>query len=117
MNEMIKIRQKPGDSFWEIDQRFKHLKGKLKYSITDMQHSQLFVNSLLPHLKYPLRQQKFQTQAKALQATLQLEENQYQQIDLAIEELKEDMKNLTFQLNRNKGKEKREVVWCMLCMK
>jgi hypothetical protein len=44
-----------------IDQRFKRLKGKLKYLMTDMQHRHLFVNSLLPHLKYPLRQQKFQT--------------------------------------------------------
>jgi hypothetical protein len=115
MNEMIEIRKKPGESVWEIDQRFKHLKGKLKYSITDMQHRKLFVNSLLPHLKYPLRQQKFQNQAEALQAALQLEENQYQQTDPTIEELKEDLKNLTFQLNQNKGKEKREVVWCTLC--
>jgi hypothetical protein len=69
MNEMIEIRKKPGESVWEIDQRFKHLKGKLKYSITDMQHRHLFVNSLLPHLKYPLRQQKFQNQAEALQGS------------------------------------------------
>jgi hypothetical protein len=55
MNEMIEIRQKPGESVWEIDQRFKRLKGKLRYAMTDMQHRHLFVNSLLPHLKYPLR--------------------------------------------------------------
>jgi hypothetical protein len=55
MNEMIEIRKKPGESVWKIDQRFKHLKGKLKYEITDMQHRHLFVNSMLPHLKYPLR--------------------------------------------------------------
>jgi hypothetical protein len=36
MNEMIEIRKKPGESIWEIDQRFKRLKGKLKYAITDM---------------------------------------------------------------------------------
>jgi hypothetical protein len=78
MNEMIKIRKKRGESVWEIDQRFKQLKGKLKYLMIDMQHRHLFVNSLLPHLKYPLRQQNFQKQAEALQATLQLEENQYQ---------------------------------------
>jgi hypothetical protein len=70
MNEMIEIRKKKkkkiGEYVWEIDQRFKHLKGKLKYAITDMQHRHLFVNSLLPHLKYSLRQQKFQTQAEAL---------------------------------------------------
>jgi hypothetical protein len=40
MNEMIEIRQKPGESVWEIYHRFKHLKGNLKYSITDMQHIQ-----------------------------------------------------------------------------
>jgi hypothetical protein len=106
MNEMIEIRQKPGESVWEIDQRFKRLKGKLKYLMTEMQHRHLFVNSLLPHLKYPLRQQKFQMQVEALQAALQLEENQYQQMDPAIEELKEDLKNLTFQLNQNKNKDK-----------
>jgi hypothetical protein len=37
--------------------------------MNDMHHGNLFVNSLLPHLKYPLRQQKFQTQAEALQAS------------------------------------------------
>jgi hypothetical protein len=36
MNEMIEIRKNLGDFVWEIDQRFKHLKGKLKYSMTDM---------------------------------------------------------------------------------
>jgi hypothetical protein len=66
MNKMIEIRQKLGESVWKIDKIFKRLKGKLKYLMTDMQHRHLFVNSLLPHLKYPLRQRKFQTQAEAL---------------------------------------------------
>jgi hypothetical protein len=52
------------------------MKGKLKYAIIDMQHRHLFVNFLLPHLKYPLRQHKFQTQAETLHEALQLEENQ-----------------------------------------
>jgi hypothetical protein len=34
--------------------------------MTDMQHRHLFVNSLLPHLKYLLQRQKFQTQVEAL---------------------------------------------------
>jgi hypothetical protein len=56
MNEMIEIKKKPGELVWEVYQKFKILKGKLKYPITDMQHRHLFVNSLFPHLKYPLRQ-------------------------------------------------------------
>jgi hypothetical protein len=59
MNEMIEIRLKPGESVWDIDQSFKRLKGKLKYLMTDMQHKYMYVNSLLPHLKYTLRQHKF----------------------------------------------------------
>jgi hypothetical protein len=54
MNEMIEVRKKPSDYVWEIDQWFKCLKGKLKYAITDMKHRHLFVNLLLPHLKYQL---------------------------------------------------------------
>jgi hypothetical protein len=115
MNEMIDIRHKLGESVWEIDHRFKRLNGKMKYVMIDMQHMHMFVNSLLPHLKYLLRKNKFQTQAEALQVALQLEGNQYQKTDLAIEELKEDLKNLTFQLNQNKSKDKREVVWCTTC--
>ena len=66
MNEMIEVRQKPGESVWDIDHKFKTLKGKMKYPISDMQHRQLFINYLLPHFKYPLRQQKFQTQVEEL---------------------------------------------------
>jgi hypothetical protein len=29
--------------------------------------------------------------------------------------MKEDLKNLTFKLNQNKGKDKRELVWCTTC--
>jgi hypothetical protein len=50
-----------------------------------------------------------------IQEALQLEENQYEKTYLSIEELKEYLKSLTFQLNQNKGKEKREVVWCTTC--
>jgi hypothetical protein len=66
MNEIIEIRQKPEESIWEIEKVFKQLKGKIKYVMTDMQHRHLFINLLLPHLKYPLRQKKFQMQAKPL---------------------------------------------------
>jgi hypothetical protein len=68
----------------------------MKYVVIDMKHRHMFFNSLLPHLKYPLQQQNFQRQEKALQEALQMEENQYNNIYPAIEELKEDLKNLKF---------------------
>jgi hypothetical protein len=36
-------------------------------------------------------------------------------MDITIEELKEDLKNLTIQLNQNKNKYKREAIWCTTC--
>ena len=61
MNEMIEIKLNLGELVWEVDKKFKRLKGKLKYPIMDMQYKQLFINSLFPHFKYPLRQKKFET--------------------------------------------------------
>jgi hypothetical protein len=55
MNETIEIKQKPGESIREVEKKFKRLKGKFKYHITSMKHRNLLVNSLLPHLRYPLR--------------------------------------------------------------
>ena len=77
MNEMIEVRQKPREYVWDIDQKFKTLKGKLKCPISSMQHKHVFINSMLAHFKCPFRQQKFQTQEETLQETMQLEENQY----------------------------------------
>jgi hypothetical protein len=70
MNEMTEIKKNPQELVWEVDKKFKILKGKLKFPIIVMQHRNLFVNYLFPHLKYPLRQQKFQNQVEAMQATL-----------------------------------------------
>jgi hypothetical protein len=69
MNDMIEINKNLGESVWEVDHKFKRLKGKLNFTIIDMQHRNLFVNSLLAHLRYPLRQKKFQSQDEALQAS------------------------------------------------
>jgi hypothetical protein len=49
-----------------------------------------------------------------LKETLKLEENKYKHTDPTVEEMREDLKNLTFQLNQNEGKKKREYVWCTL---
>jgi hypothetical protein len=61
-----------------------------------MQHRNLFINLVFAHPKYPLKQQKFHTQAEALQEALKLEENQYKHTDLVLEKLRADLKNLTF---------------------
>jgi hypothetical protein len=36
MNEITEIKEKPGELVWAVDQKFKILKGKLKYLIIDV---------------------------------------------------------------------------------
>jgi hypothetical protein len=36
MNEMIEIKQKPGELVWEVDQKLKRIKDNLKYLIIGM---------------------------------------------------------------------------------
>jgi hypothetical protein len=51
----------------------------------------------------------------SLQGAFQLDENQYKHTDTIVQELRGYLKNLTFHLNQNKGKDKREVDCCTLC--
>jgi hypothetical protein len=99
MNEMIEVRKKPREYVWDINKKFNTLKGKLRYPNSDMKHIQLCINSMLPHFKYPLRQQKIETHVEELQETMHLEENYYKKTDPTIERMKEDLKNMIMQLN------------------
>jgi hypothetical protein len=64
MNEMIEIRQQPGESKWEIDQRFKILKRKLKYLMTDMQHRALVRQFTITTVKIPIMETKVSDMGK-----------------------------------------------------
>jgi hypothetical protein len=58
ITELKEIKQRVAELVWEFDQRFKTLTGHLSFQIPDEQNKEFFIASLLPHIRFPLMQQK-----------------------------------------------------------
>jgi hypothetical protein len=67
------IKQVQTESVWDYDQRFKDLMGRLTFQILDQQHREWFIAGLLPHIHFPLIQQKVVSQPEALEIVMKLE--------------------------------------------
>ena len=53
----------PGETPWELDRRLKCTTCEANVTLTDGQHHEWFVASLMPHLRNALLQQRLTTQA------------------------------------------------------
>lgn len=73
---------KLGETPWELGQRLKCKIHEDNMNLTDGQHREWFVASLLPHLRVALSQQKFMTQAKNLEIEMRLQETSMQYLNL-----------------------------------
>jgi hypothetical protein len=71
--ELKEIKQKVAEPVWEFDQRFKTLIGRLNFHILDEQNKEWFITVMLPHIRFPLMQQKIASQEEALDITMKLE--------------------------------------------
>ena len=67
-----------GETPSELDQRLKCTIHESNINLTDGQHCEWFVASLLPHLRSALSEQKIKTQAEALEIAMRLHENSMQ---------------------------------------
>ena len=61
-----------GETPWELDQRLKCTIREANMNLTDRQHHEGFVASLLPYLRSALSQEKITTQAEALEISMRL---------------------------------------------
>jgi len=66
-----------GETPWELDQRLKCMIHEANMTLTDGQHCEWFVASLMPHLRNALSQQRLKTQAEALEITMSCMRHQY----------------------------------------
>ena len=48
--EIKEIKQLPRESVWDFDQRFKTLMAKVSFQMSDVQHKECFIVTLLPHI-------------------------------------------------------------------
>jgi hypothetical protein len=103
---------------WEFDQRFKTLTGRLNFQIPDEQNKEWFIAALLPHIRVPLMQQKISSQAKVLEISMKLESSPMGESSSGMSQILSQLTSLSLQvedMKKDKGKDKREDIWCVKC--
>ena len=88
------IVMQPGEMPWELDHRLKSTIREANMKLTDGQHREWFVASLLPHLRSLLSQQKITTQVEALEIAMRLHETLMQDLNLGVQQIHAQLKNL-----------------------
>jgi len=68
-----------------MDQRIKCLLRQANLQISDEQHKEWYIASLLPLLRVPLSQLKIRSQARVLEITMKLEASPIQDINIGVQ--------------------------------
>jgi hypothetical protein len=112
------IKKKVAKPIWEFDQRFKTLTSRLTFQILDEHNKEWFIVSLLPHIKVPLMQQKIASQEEALEISMKLESTPMRESSSGMSQILSQLTSLSLQvedMKKDKGKEKKEDIWCIIC--
>jgi hypothetical protein len=118
ITKLKEIKQLQNESIWDFDQRFKILMDQLTFHIIDEQHREWFIVGFLPHIHFPLTQQKITSQSKALNITMKLEASPVGENGAGMAQVQSQLAALTIQLQKiSKWKENNEEVWCVTCIK
>ena len=116
ISKLKEIKQKPIETVWEFDQKFKTLLDQVIFDIAPQQHQEWFIVALLPLIRLPLMQQKVALQVDALEIAMKLEASLIAETSAGMQQIQSRLANLTLQLQyMRKDKEVREYVWYTKC--
>ena len=59
--ELKEIKEFPNETIWDFDQWFKTLMARVIFQMSDVQHNEWFIVTLIPHIQQPLIQQNIAT--------------------------------------------------------
>lgn len=112
------IQQNVNESTWDFDQTLKLLIRQGNMSIMDSQNRDCYMTSLLPHLIFPLSQQKIVTQEEAVEITMRLEASPVQDKNVGVQQIQPHLESMHMELQSLKiGKEAQPKVcvevWCI----
>ena len=62
ITEIKEIKQALAEAVWDFDQWFKTLMAKVRFKMSDVQHKEWFIATLLPHIQGLLMQPKIELQ-------------------------------------------------------
>ena len=73
ITKLKEIKKLPNETIWDFDQWFKTLMARVSFQMSDVQHKEWLIATLVPHIRQPLMQQKIATPSEALETALKLE--------------------------------------------
>ena len=86
---------------------------RVSFQMSDVQHKEMFIDVLVPHIRQPLMQQRIVTQSKALEITMKLEASLVGEPTIGMNPIQAQLANLMLQLQDiKKDKEDRGDLWC-----
>ena len=89
---------------------------RVSFEMSDIQHKEWFITTLLSHIRLPLMHQNIETQSEALEIAMKLEALLVSGNVVNINQIQTQLPNMTLQLQDiKKGKEHHEEVWCTQC--
>ena len=68
------------------------------FDMSDVQHKEWFITTLVPNIKMPLMQQKIATQREALEIAMKLEASSIGENGVGMTQIQSQLENLTIQL-------------------
>ena len=71
----MEIKQYPNENIWDFDQRFKTLMERVSFEMSDIQHKEWFIVTLLSHIILLLMKQNIVTLSKDLEIDMKMEDS------------------------------------------
>ena len=93
--ELKEIKQFPNETVWDFDQRFKSLMEQVNFDMSEVEHKEWFIATLVPHIRHPLVQQKIAAKSEALEIAMKLEASPIEETAIGMSQMQV---NLTIQM-------------------
>jgi hypothetical protein len=90
----------------------------LTFQILDEKNKEWFIVALLPHIRFPLMQQKIASQSEVMEITMKIESAPIRESSSGMSQILSQLTSLSLQvedMKKDKGKDKQEGIWCVRC--
>ena len=98
ITELKEIKQFSNKTIWDFDQWFKTLMARVSFIMSNVQHKDWFITTLVSHIRQPLMQQNIAMQNEALEMAMKLEASPIGETVVGMNQIQAQLTNLTLQL-------------------
>ena len=98
ITKLKEIKQYHNELVWDFDQQFKMLMDKGRFRMSDVQHKEWIITTLMPHIRMPLLQENIATKNQAMEIAMKLEASPVSETRMGINQIQLQLVSLAIQL-------------------